>query len=181
MPICLYMDLHQLRLALLKLSVLVLLGSTWLFSGFVLESRPLEGVTGAGQMDPLSQLVRLPASLQTQLPENIPGVFRPQARVVEPVQMNIVKLPCWDRSGAAEQNVSARWIRLVGRTCQGDYSAEAVSVRNLANGYVGTVFNANATSMTTDFIPLEIGKNEILIRFESEPGVSLETQVTFNR
>lgn len=179
------MDLHQLRFALLKLSVLVLLGSTWLFSGFVLESRPSEGQTGKAQMvDPLSQLVRLPASLQTQLPGNIgniPLVFAPHAKVAEPIHMNVVSVPCWDRTDMVAQDVSARWIRLVGKTCQGNFDAESVSVRNLANGYVGTVFNATATSMTTDFIPLESGANPILIRFESEPGVSLETRVTFNR
>lgn len=173
-----------MRFALLKLSVLVLLGSTWLFSGFVLESRPTEGQASAKQMDPLSQLVRLPASLQTQLPGNIAGiplVFAPQAKVAEPIHMNVVNVPCWDRNDLAAQVVSARWIRLVGRTCQGNFAAESVTVRNLANGYDGTVFNANASSMTTDFIPLESGQNQILIRFESEPGVSMETRLTFNR
>lgn len=175
------MDLHSVRFALLKISVLVLCGSSWVFSGFIFESRPDEHEASAGAEDPLQQLVRLPASLPAQLPQNIPGVFGPQAKPPEPVKMDVVKLPCWDRHDRSEQSVNARWVRLVGKACQNNFSPEMVTVRNLANGYMGTVFAAGNAGLTTDFIPLENGKNDLLIRFESEPGVSLETQVTFTR
>ncbi|MBX3020820.1 MAG: hypothetical protein KF799_04025 [Bdellovibrionales bacterium] len=171
------MDLHQVRWALLKISVLVLAGTTWVFSGFILESRPEEDAAA----DPISQLVRLPASLPSQLPqkiEKIPEVFGPAAKPPEPVKMDVVRLPCWDRQIGSEQKVEARWVRLVGKACQSDFGVESVTVRNQANGYMGTVFEpGESSSLTTDYIPLESGKNEIVIRFEPEPGVKLETQV----
>jgi hypothetical protein len=171
------MDLHQLRLALLKISVLVLIGTSWVFASFVMESRPEEDQDA----DPITSLVRLPASLPAQLPGKIPGVFVPQVKAPDPVRMDVVKVPCWDSSHLHEQDIDARWIRLVGKACQNDVPAESITIRNQANGYEATVFNANRGSFTTDFIPLEPGKNEVLIRFESEPGVSLENEVTFNR
>lgn len=173
------MDLHQARLALLKLTCLVLVGTSWLFSGFLLESRPEpEDLVDA---DPLNALVRLPASLPAQLPAKIPGVFGPENKPAEPVRMDVMSVPCWDKTGRAPQKTDSRWIRLTGRPCQSDASADAVTVTNLANGYTGTVFNATPSSLTTDYIPLESGENELLVRIQTGQGEPVETRITFNR
>ncbi len=163
------MDRHQVRLGLFKITIAVLALSTWVFSSVVFSTRPQ--VAEAGNDDALSNLVRLPASLP---------VFSPAAdKVAEPVRMDVVHLPCWDKKDAMIKDTSARWLRLTGRACQ--LEPQDVSVRNLSNGYVATVFTPKTGDMTTDFIPLQNGKNDILIRFGTEPSSGFESQITFIR
>jgi hypothetical protein len=171
------MNRNQVRLALLKISLVVLAGSTWIFSSFIFATRPEES-----EPDALTALVRLPASLPAQLPGALPGVFAPAVKVNEPIEMDTVKVACWDSNDEAEQETSARWIRLTGRPCQAAIGADAVTVRNLTNGYVATVFPTQpANALTTDFIPLQEGQNHILIRYAQERGAAVEQQLTFNR
>ena len=172
------MGRNQMRAALLKVSIMVLMGSSWVFCSFIFSTRPEEV-----DSDALTSLVRLPASLPAQLPEGLPGVFAGPLRVNEPIEMEIVKLNCWDTSDESEVETSARWIRLVGKSCRAKVAADAdaVVVRNLTNGYVATVFPTQTLGMTTDFIPLQAGKNDILIRLNQGPGVTIESQFSFNR
>lgn len=162
------MDRNQVRYALLKITALVLLGTTWVFWSFVYSTRPEQ----ASNANPLEALIRLPASLPEQL--------APTTKVLPPIDMNVLAVPCWDMKDGAQRDTGARWIRLTGKACHVDGNAENVSVRNLSNGYAATVFAA-ADAMTTDFIPLQNGKNDILIRFDSSPGVSVESKFTFSR
>lgn len=130
---------------------------------------------------PLTALVRLPASLPNQLPVELPTVFEAAPKVMGPVEMNVVKLPCWDKGSDARNSTSARWIRLTGKTCNGAVASEHIVVRNLSTGYVATIFPTGKYDLTTDFIPLREGKNEILIRMEPVPGAASENQVQFYR
>lgn len=170
------MDRNQVRFALLKISFAVLAGTTWLFSSFIFATRPEE--QGA---DALSTLVRLPASLPAQLPEALPNLLSSTTKPLPPIRMDAMALRCWDRSETKEHLTPSRWIRLTGKPCQPESSAEHVRVQNLANGYVATVFTQGAADLTTDFIPLESGKNEIIIRFETEPGTQIENKFTLLR
>ena len=162
---------------MLKIALVALLGSTWVFWSFIFSTRP-EDV----DQDTLTALVRLPASLPSQLPENLPGVFTPAVKVNEPIEMGEIKVPCWDKSDESEQETGLRWIRLTGHPCGLNVApSEIITVRNLTNGYSATVFSLRARGLTTDFIPLVAGKNNILIRFEQGPGVVLEQQLSFYR
>lgn len=172
------MDRNQMQYAFLKLTLGVLVGTTWLFVGFLFESRP-ERSSSSPVEKALTSLVRLPASLPAELHEN---VFNTAARPMEPIRMDVVELSCWDQGDGPVKNVSSRWIRLTGRPCQaGVMDADRVTVRNLANGYQATIFSSRGQGLTTDFIPLQKGHNEILIRFEQGAGVALESQFTFQR
>ncbi|MGE0526968.1 MAG: hypothetical protein AB7G93_04085 [Bdellovibrionales bacterium] len=166
------MDRHQVRYTLLKLTGLVLIATTWVFWSFVYGTRP-----ETPDADALTTLVRLPASL--------PGVFTPEVKSVGPIRMDVHKLGCWDQAGSQLIDVSARWVRLTGKTCDSGTRAETVTVRNLSNGYVATVFAAAPGELTTDFIPLQVGRNEILVRIEQgadkDSDVSLENLFTFVR
>lgn len=173
------MDRNQVRVALLKITVCVLCATTWIFSSFIFASRP-ERADRHYASNAFADLVRLPASLPAALPEMVPA-FAPQVKTAAPVQMNVFTLPCWDKKDALIKDTSARWVRLTGKACQLAPAEGTVTVRNLSNGYMATVFDAQPGDMTTDFIPLQSGKNDILIRFESEPGVALESQFTFMR
>lgn len=164
-----------MQFALLKIAVAALGGMTWLFTGFLFESRPHHQ---APVENALTSLVRLPASLPAELHEN---VFSSHARPMEPIRMDVVELPCWDRGDVTVQNVNSRWVRLTGKSCQSDGGAEQVTVRNLANGYEATIFASHGPSLTTDFIPLQKGANEIVIRIDQGVGVALESQFTFQR
>ena len=125
--------------------------------------------------DPLTALVRLPASLPSSLPE-----FS-SSRVMEPIRMDVVELPCWDKASGQAQSVSSRWIRLRGQSCQMSSGSDTVTVKNLSNGYTATVFSAAGHSLTTDFIPLQPGTNQIAIRIEGSPGAIVENQFSFER
>lgn len=158
------MDRNQVRVALLKILLMVLCGSTWLFWSFIFSTRP-EQINE----DTLSSLVRLPASLPVQL-------VTPTTKTLPPIEMSAVMVPCWDSPQTEAQATSARWVRLVGRSCK---STGQVWVENKSNGYVATVFDQQlGAKLTTDYIPLNQGHNEIIIRFEPEPGVQVENRFT---
>lgn len=170
------MDRSQVRFALLKISFAVLAGTTWLFSSFIFATRPEEqGV------DALSTLVRLPASLPAQLPGAIPNLLAPTTKAIPAIRMDAMSIPCWDKLERKEHETPSRWIRLTGKPCTQSAGSGGIRVQNLANGYVATVFEQGAQDLTTDFIPLESGKNEIIIRFETEPGTQVENKFTLNR
>ncbi len=170
------MDKYQVRVALLKISLLTLAMTSWVFWSFVISTRPDQG-----EADPLQALVRLPASIPSQLPDQVQNVFKAEVKVFEPIEMETVQLPCWDAEDAGENEVSARWVRLTGKTCQTVSSAEAVSVRNVTTGYVATVFPTQKNRMTTDFIALQVGKNDLVIRLEKGDGAIVESRVSFYR
>jgi len=174
------MDQPRARVNILKLTVMVLGISTWIFVSDILSSRP--GVA-APQLDPLNSLARLPASLPAQLPKTLPAVFTGAPKVPEVVRMDVLALRCWDASDESAHQVSARWIRLTGRSCEAKAVPEAMQIRNLTNGYVATVFvpAAGSPEMTTDFLPLEKGANEIMVRLDQGGGVALENIFTVRR
>lgn len=171
------MDQQQVRWALLKISLTALAGMTWIFSGFVFESRPeVAGVEAPAPLTPidsLATLVRLPASLP-------PRVFAPGPALAgtAAIRMETVKLGCWDLGDASEMATSARWVRLTGRPCQTDSSADSIRIQNLTNGYQGTVFTSQRDLMTSDFIPLQEGANSIQITIDHTEGVRLESRFT---
>lgn len=163
------MDLHRSRLSLLKIALPVLLGTTWMFVAFVMETRPSGPSASA-----IDRLARLPASISSgQLP------LGPKPKIAEPVRMDTVELPCWDQIATGDRAVTARWVRLVGRNCKA--GGTVVSVKNLANANVGTVLPEAKGQFTTDYMPLESGRNEILFTIESAPGVILESRLTLVR
>lgn len=162
------MDLHRLRFALLKIAIPVLLGTTWMFFAFIMDTRPAE--RSVGTMD---RIARLPASLSSgRLPLATPP------KVAEPVRMDVLRLPCWDKPATGDVPLTARWVRVVGRACG---RGEATEVRNLTNGSVATVLPLDRGQATTDYIPLESGRNELLFTFKGEPGVKVENRLTIVR
>src|SRR4051812_22855555 len=101
------MDRNQVRVALLKITMVVLMASTWVFWSFIFATRPEE----AAAADPLVDLVRLPASLPASLPAQFPGMQTTQ-KTMDPIAMDVVKVPCWDRAATKDKETSARWVRL---------------------------------------------------------------------
>ncbi len=163
------MDRNQSRMALLKATALVLLGTTWVFWSFVYATRP-EAVSPS--TTPLEALIRLPASL--------PAVVQPTTKVLPPIEMNVAALDCWDLKNESDRSTDARWVRLTGRACDFRGNSENVTVKNTSNGYSATVFDSNGR-LTTDFIPLQMGKNDILIRFEKGRDLAVESRFVFIR
>jgi hypothetical protein len=149
--------------------------TTWVSTSFIFATRPEVYSSGT-----LNTLVRLPASLPKQLPSQLPGVFV-APRINEPIEMNVVRVPCWDQANPDVSPISARWIRLTGTFCKNKVGSGIMSVRNLTTGYAATVFPLQGKNLTTDFIPLKAGKNEILIRLEPSKGVAFESRLAFQR
>ena len=179
LPMSKGMDRPKLRLALLKILILILGLSSWVSTSYVLATRP-EAPESAMEidplLDPLQTIVRLPASLPDQL--------APAPRQIAPIGMETIRVNCWESESLEQRDISARWLRLVGRTCQGGAVSEsAVEVKNLTNGYAGTVFAADVDKnlLTTDFIPLQEGSNEIVVSVSTQDGVVLENRLVFTR
>lgn len=167
------MDRSQVRAAFLKLMIAVLTGTTWVFWSFIFSTRPEQP-----DPDTFTALVRLPASLPAGLSNAVP-IFSSPIKP-EPIRMDVVNLECWDKTDIQPVQTGSRWLRLNGRNCQTDASADTVDVRNLSNGYSATVFPQQGR-MTTDFIPLVEGENEIQIRFDQGAGVAFENLVKVRR
>ena len=163
-----------MRRSLLKVSLTLLAALSWVSAGLVFETRPapVEPVQGGT----LSALVRLPASL----PGALPGVFAAPVRIEAP-RMEQLKVPCWDAEEKSTLATEARWVRMSGKACARAGTADSIQVRNLANGYVATVFSTQGDRLTTDYIPVESGKNEILVRFNQGEGVTFENRITLQR
>lgn len=176
------MDQSQVRSVLLKISFVALALSTWISVGFVMETRP-DDIAIALNSEPsvipkaedaLAVLARLPASIPAQLPT----AFASNGKPFVPIKMDVVKLGCWDMTDVSAQPVEARWVRFTGRPCQSDSSPEHIEVMNVTNGYVGTVFSAQEDQLTTDFIPLQEGSNDILVKLGHGDGVVFENRFT---
>ena len=166
-----------MRLALLKITLVAFLASSWVFSSFIFATRPGEDAPAQSKTaEALTSIVRLPASL----PAQIPGM-KAQPKPFEPIAMEIVQVPCWDRTKSAPKATEAHWVRLTGRACDGEVEPEAISVRNITNGFSATIFSTEAKNMTTDFIPLQAGNNEVIISFSQGNGTTMESQVNFLR
>lgn len=170
------MDRQQIRLALLKISFLTVCATSWIFVSFIFDTRPEEAALEP-ETNPISALVRLPASLPAQLPAQLPKILGAPVKGIDPIRMDVVKLGCWDGATAREQTVAARWVRLTGRPCQGSAELESIRILNQSNGYQGTVFAGERDLMTTDFIPLQEGPNNIVFQISQADGVVFENQV----
>ncbi|MGE4133722.1 MAG: hypothetical protein AB7F86_18945 [Bdellovibrionales bacterium] len=168
------MDRSQLQKILLKMSVLAIALLSWASLSYLLNTRPQEKLAVES---PLLTLVRLPASLPTQFPVQM--VFAPSVRAVATKDMEIISLRCWDHGDLKVRATSAKWVRVTGRPCQNESSLDEIQVTNLTNGYTGTVFSASTEQLTTDFLPLENGHNNILIRLAHAGGITLENQFLF--
>lgn len=165
------MDRHQVRFAFLKIMLVVLGVSTWVFWSFIFSTRPEQAAANA-----LTALVRLPASLPSQIPSGIPLVFNPQVKAPPPIEMGVMFVPCWDQDENPKRLTEARWLRLTGRACSTEkVDSEIVRVKNLTNGYSATVILAKADLLTTDFIPMDAGPNEIEVGFSEEAGAPADS------
>ncbi len=162
-----------MRWALLKISLIALALMSWVFVGFLFDSRPDSEVAAEMADDPLVSLVRLPASLQSG---QLPKVFH-ESRAFEPIRMEVIKLGCWDIRDQVGPMTSARWVRLTGRPCQSDPGVDAIRVTNITNGYRGTVFLSESQNLTTDFIPLSEGENELLLELGWGQGPVWENRI----
>lgn len=147
----------------------------WAFSSFVMSTRPEE----SQQTDAIQALVRLPASLPSSLPRSIPGLSV-DARPTADVPMKSVRINCWDVADPGVRSVDAKWVRIVGRPCMGEWKASQFTLTNETNGYSGTILGGT-DRFTTDFIFLDEGANDIVIRHLDENGSLSERKFRFER
>jgi len=135
--------------------------------------------------DLITSMVRLPAALPAalpsiQVPVNLP-MFNQAEKVQEPIKIETLALSCWDVSQGQSMTTSARWVRLVGRACAETLKTESWQVSNQSNGFSATVFAPASKQLTTDYIPLAAGKNEIRFAVLDADGVSHEILLNLER
>ena len=98
----------------------------------------------------------------------------------EPARMNVVNLPCWDRDVGGPQTIGARYVRLTGKACGVGRAASAFTVHNLTNGFEATVFTSGG-GLTTDYIPLADGGNDVVIAFAQGADAHVERKLRLTR
>ena len=170
------MDRSQLRNLLLKIVLGALGLSSYALVASVLSFRP--------ETEPVSTLqsmVRLPASLPGALPVEIPNVFQPEEKVVEAPKIDVLALSCWDGPASENMQTTAKWIRLTGRSCDLSSGAHQWKVDNASNGFSATVFDLDLKQLTTDYIPLQNGANEIKLSSVGEDGQVREVKMVIQR
>ena len=151
--------------------------STYVLVASVLSFRP-----ATEPKNILTSMVRLPAALPAAipLPVNLP-MFSPVEKIQEPFKIDTLALSCWDSSQHQSQSTKARMVRLTGRTCTDGWQASSWKVSNISNGFSATVFETSPKQMTTDFVPLQAGKNEIQFVILAMDGSSHEVSMTIER
>jgi hypothetical protein len=84
----------------------------------------------------------------------------------------------------ADQDTTAAKVRLVGALCDSGRNPASVgqlakvTVINTANRFTATVFtDVNAGKYSTDYIPLNLGKNPIHLEFTYRDGKTVDQQV----
>ena len=98
----------------------------------------------------------------------------------EAARMNVVNFPCWDKDLSAPPVVGARYVRLTGGVCRTGRQADEITVRNLTNGFEATVF-ATGANLTTDYIPLSAGGNELVIAYGHGAEARVERRLLLTR
>lgn len=131
--------------------------------------------------DILTSMVRLPAALPAAipLPVNLP-LFNQAIKTQDPFKIETLALSCWDGTQGQVMSTTARMVRLTGRAC-GDLGGDSWKVSNQSNGFSATVFEPTPKQLTTDFVPLLAGRNEIRFAFLGPDGVSHEASVIVER
>lgn len=133
--------------------------------------------------DIITSMVRLPAAIPAALPlpdVNLP-IFSPTVRVQEPIKIETLAVSCWDSSQGQTLNTSARYVRLTGRGCSENLKNDSWQVSNSSNGFSATVFAPGQRQLTTDYIPLAAGKNEIHFAVLDADGVRHEISLNVER
>lgn len=170
------MNRIEARALYLKIVLGALGISSYVLLASVLSSRPEH------QENTLATMVRIPASLPSALPVNLPKVFAPAEKAPETAKLDTLAVSCWDSQEATlNLSTSARWVRLLGRSCRQKFPADSWEVKNHSNGFQATVFEPNEKQLTTDFIPLKEGTNEIAFRAIDEKGVAHQVTFTVER
>ena len=156
---------RRISLGLLTLTVVGLGGWLWQDSMNPAEDPSL----GPGARVPAS----LPVSIVAQALAARDRVHNPQE------QASTLSLDCY-RDMPSQTTSSGRLLRLRGRLCSGG-QARQLHVRNLANGFVATVFISPEASdaFTTDYIHLSPGDNVIEFRDHENSPVAAKMTVAY--
>jgi len=106
----------------------------------------------------------------------------PPSREIASSTVGSVDLNCTQAPGT-EQQTSAEKIRMTGALC-GHTGAKLLKTQilNTSNRYSATVFSDEANKkFSTDYIPLNTGKNILNIEFQYSDGKTFSSAVTVNR
>lgn len=155
------MDLADRRRGALKYFIAALAVCTWGTVSTVLATKPsarsIAHVVGA----------REPASSDT---------------ATEPVRMDQVRLKCWSEPPQTLMGTGARWVRITGATCDRELGVEEITLKNITNGFKATLFALTGQVLTTDFIPLDLGANVLVVQItDAASGTMREAHITITR
>ena len=81
------------------------------------------------------------------------------------------------------QATAAQKVRITGPLCGMESQSEHIKtdITNLSNQTKGTAFNHPNQTFLTDYIPLELGENQIVLKFVYQNGKTISQTITLNR
>lgn len=89
--------------------------------------------------------------------------------------LTLIELNC-GRKLASEMRINSPWAQIKGRFCKPG-RGKLVEITNESNGFTASVFDLGQDEYKTDLIQLQNGSNKILIRHQTQDGLSEEQTV----
>lgn len=158
------MNRTQAHIALLKVSLIFAGLLAGLVGVSVLNTRPTAGPSiVAGVVN--NMVARVPAAIPRLLKD------KSAAKIVRP-EFEVWNIPCLGQQGLATHQTQSRWIRLSTHDCESAFSAS--HLENKTNGFVATIFVPNSAMMTSDFIPLNVGANQLNLDVTMDSGEKIK-------
>lgn len=110
---------------------------------------------------------RFPSSVSTEANVNVSSALREFAHY---------DLSC-DKKGLSKkfkQTVAGHVIQLRGKICTPNLKESEIEIINNSNGFTASTFGNGSNKYLTDFIQLQKGDNEIVIRYRESSGKNVE-------
>lgn len=133
------------------------------------NSRIIADANQTGQRNPSSIM---PAELPLKINKSIPS----------PVSNETLVLGCLRDGMKIEMKSAAKRVRLKARFCDGLVTAlDESSIVNRANGFEATLFNLENGGLSSDYISLASGPNQLLFQIANSNGDHVVGEVTVLR
>lgn len=162
----------QAQLALLKYSLFTCALLAIFVSVSILDARPTDSESVVEQV--VGIVSRVPAALPAMLTET--------PKIETHADFQVWQPPCLGpTSKLPALATNSHWLRLATATCDRHKEILDTSLLNESNGFVATVFTPNRSNLTSDFIPLAAGKNNMHMEVKLASGETLSYRWTIQR
>lgn len=119
-----------------------------------------------------------------RLPASIPllGLSEEVKKTVKKIQIHHLSFDLCDKGKSLKNQlvVSADYIQIKGKNCNGEKAIGEIEIINRSNGYTASLFSFQKDQFKTDLIQLSPGLNELTFRFQNSRREWVEDKIQFN-